>query len=175
VWKEHCRVPFVWLVRAAHGVGGGFGEGHELSLSKLAARPCHWGEEKPWLVTANKNWHFNFQNFTGSCTEFTFFQLFSKLSRFLLSAMQKHKENSLELLVWKTWFPKRPTAETISASFTMWNGCVDVCVCVCVLMRCYDWTVALAIFHTENQLMLAAKEAVCRVWSYCQERTIMNY
>lgn len=30
-----------WLGCAAHGVGGGFGDGHELSLSKLAARPCH--------------------------------------------------------------------------------------------------------------------------------------
>lgn len=51
-WGASCQAGFgslgLWVCGvcscgfcAAHGVGGGFGDGHELSLSKLAARPCH--------------------------------------------------------------------------------------------------------------------------------------
>ena len=70
--KERRGVPSVSPGRAAHGVGGGFGDGHELSLSKLAARPCHCGEGRRLVIDRQGGLHFNFQNFSGPCTEFTF-------------------------------------------------------------------------------------------------------
>lgn len=72
VQKERRWVPLVSPGRAAHGVGGGFGDGHELSLSKLAARPCHCGEGRSLVIHGQGDLHFNFQNFSGPCTEFTF-------------------------------------------------------------------------------------------------------
>lgn len=85
----------MWLDCAAHGVGGGFGDGHELSLSKLAARPCHCGEKKTWLLIAGGGVGIDISDAPAHARCPPLPGL-SKLSRPLLSAMQ-NKDTSSEL------------------------------------------------------------------------------
>lgn len=42
-------------ISADHGVGGGLGEGQELWLSKLAARPCHCGRKEKGSLSRWEN------------------------------------------------------------------------------------------------------------------------
>lgn len=85
----------------------------------------------------------------------------------------KNKDTSSELPVWNAWFLEKIFRRP---NFCFLYNMECVCVCVPVLMRCYDGTISECFSHfshTENQIMLAAKRgSVC---PYCQEPAIMNY